>query len=297
MISIRTLSGSILTALIVFGCSTSTTPAATCIADSTVDCSSSGTTGYSCPSGVAPDSSAGACGAPLTDANGNDDYCCGVTTGNSCTADSAVDCTASGTTGYSCNTGDVPPTSAGTCSDVTPTANGDTYCCGTTTTGPTCSPDSTVAGCTGSSSGFSCTGTDRPDDTASLICSEGVAGSGDTLYCCSDLTTPSTCMPDDTVTGCAGNSYGFSCTGSDAPDMTDTSIICSDGIATGSDTIYCCVDNTDASCAEDDTLNCTTPGSFGFSCTSSAAPTDPTLTCSAGTPDTDGTSTDFCCTN
>ena len=356
MISIRALSGSIITALIVFGCSSSTpAPADTCSADTTVTCTTAGSTGFTCTGAAVPGDS-GTCSAGTVDSNGDTPYCCYTTTSGACTADTTVTCTTAGATGETCTGGAVPPT-ADNCTAGTADSNGDVpYCCGNSSAS-TCSADSSVTGCTGGATGYSCTGTDTPDATdTSIICSDGVAGTGDTLYCCATATTPatcmadetvtgctgqsygfsctgsdppdasdptlicsdpvtsgsdslyccatdtvsSTCMADDTVTGCTGNSYGFSCTGSDAPDASDTSLVCSEGVMTGSDTIYCCVDNTDATCVQDDTITCPSSGadgSFGLKCSTSADPTDPTLNCSAGTADPDGSSTDFCCTN
>jgi hypothetical protein len=113
--------------------------------------------------------------------------------------------------------------------------------------GPTeasCAPDTTVS-CTGSATGFSCTGSDQPEDSdSSLTCSVPISGNaGSTLYCCVSgfAFSSSTCAPDSTVTGCEAGSYGFSCTGSDTPDQTDSSLTCStpvDGNAGSS--LYCC---------------------------------------------------------
>jgi hypothetical protein len=346
MISIRLLSGSILAALIAFGCSTSSTPTAdSCGADSTVSCPGGGS-GYSCSGSAVPDSSLNCSGA-TADANGNADYCCGSVATGSCDPDTSVSCQ-SGSDGYTCTDG-ATPTAAMNCSQPTSDSGGDHYCCGTAST--TCVADSSVEGCTGSSTGYSCTGTDTPDQSASLSCSDGVAGNGETLYCCTDfmtpascmvddtvtgctggsygfsctgtdapdandaslscsdgvasgadtdyccidITTPATCSPDDSVTGCTGDSYGYSCTGSDPPDATDTSIVCSEGVMSGGDTIYCCIDNTSTSCTQDDSVQCSTAGSYGFTCTGTDAPSDSdtSLTCSA--PTADGGNSTYCC--
>ncbi|HZU84655.1 MAG TPA: hypothetical protein VE987_17115, partial [Polyangiaceae bacterium] len=57
-------------------------------------------------------------------------------------------------------------------------------------TNTTCSPDPTVAGCTGGSIGYSCTGADAPEQSnPSLVCSSGQLGNaGSTLYCCEGAT-------------------------------------------------------------------------------------------------------------
>jgi hypothetical protein len=110
-----------------------------------------------------------------------------------------------------------------------------------------CSADQTVTGCSGSSTGYSCTGSDTPEDSDSTLeCSVGIAGNaGSTLFCC--LGAPSTansCAPDETVSGCAGGSYGFSCTVStDNPMDAYSDLTCSTGVAgNAGSTLFCCTD-------------------------------------------------------
>src|SRR5271166_5440110 len=90
-----------------------------------------------------------------------------------------------------------------------------------TTNSGTCSQDSSVSGCSGASTGYSCGGSDSPDQTdATLSCSYGIldTSTGDTLYCClasSYSWGSSSCAVDNTVTGCtSAGSYGYSCTAS-----------------------------------------------------------------------------------
>jgi hypothetical protein len=105
-----------------------------------------------------------------------------------------------------------------------------------------CAQDDTVA-CAGGT-GYSCTGSDSPDDSDStLICSSPVDGNaGSELYCCADaFPSTSSCAEDPTVTGCPPPSIGFSCTSTDTPMDADPSLTCgppADGNA-GS-TLYCC---------------------------------------------------------
>ena len=237
-----------------------------------------------------------------------DEGCAATVQVDACNPDPTVDCATSctpGDVGYTCTGVDVtPPDSAGYCTPV----DDVTFCC--FTTAPTCMLDSSITGCSGTSTGWSCTGSDAPDapDTT-LECSVGVpdpTSSGTTDYCClTGETFPAgTCAANPTVAGCAGGSYGFTCAGSDTPGQTDSTLICDFGVPDGSSTDYCCLppQATFNSCAPDSALasTCTTAGSFGFKCTSTADdPTAviPTLTCSAPTPDPDGTSQDFCCTN
>jgi hypothetical protein len=194
------------------------------------------------------------------------------------------------------------------------------YCCltGETFAAGTCAQDDTVGDCTTPDSfGFKCASSDTPDQSdATLTCSTGVADAdgSSTDFCCTSgggTTTvvitglPSSCSTDSSVTGCASPSVGYSCTSTDAPDDSDPTIECSVGVpdATAGTTDYCClIGETFAAgtCAQDDTVgDCTTAGSYGFKCAASDTPdqTDATLTCSTGVADSDGTSTDFCCTN
>ncbi|HEX3769526.1 MAG TPA: hypothetical protein VHV30_01620 [Polyangiaceae bacterium] len=107
--------------------------------------------------------------------------------------------------------------------------------------GAPCAQDSSVAGCVGPATGYSCGNGETPDENdSSLVCSDGTPGdSGFTLYCCVQFTS-STCQPDTTVQGCEGSSIGFSCTGTDTPDEADSSLNCSDGTPSGNELLYCC---------------------------------------------------------
>ena len=117
-------------------------------------------------------------------------------------------------------------------------------CTATATAGPAppvssgCGQDSSVA-CRGGT-GYSCAiGSVPSDDDSSLACSVGVAASDADLYCCVSFTS-TTCARDDSVTGCAGYSFGFSCTGNDSPDQTDSSLVCSAPVDGGNALLYCC---------------------------------------------------------
>jgi hypothetical protein len=125
----------------------------------------------------------------------------------------------------------------------------------------------------------------------------GVAGTGETLYCCSGVNAPGACMADPTVTGCTGSAYGFSCTGSAPPNANDPSLSCSGGVAGTGDTSYCCADaNLPATCTPDPTVTGCTGGAYGFTCTDTSLPSenDPSLSCSAGVAGSDG-GTSYCC--
>jgi len=159
-----------------------------------------------------------------------------TTTG--CQTDSTVSCYTGGT-GYSCTGSSSPESSGHTCT----TNNAGDWCCYVNTN---CSQDNSLS-CTAGSYGYSCTaGTSAPSATyPSLICSVPTVAGGLDEYCCGYTTVASgsTCSQDPTVDGCVGDSYGFSCTGSDRPDTDYSGVTCSSGTLSGSDTLYCCTYN------------------------------------------------------
>jgi hypothetical protein len=311
--SIRFLTGSILAAILV-GCIVSNTPSvdscsptcapasATCMADSTVAGCIGPATGYSC-TGSAPPTASDPTLSCSVGVAGTDDtlYCCAaVTAPGACMADSTVvGCTGT-TTGYSCG-GSAPPNASDptlSCSTGVLGTDDTLYCCADSDPPGTCMADATVTGCTGTTSGYSCTGSAPP--TASdptLSCSMGVAGTDGTLYCCADVNAPGACMADPTVTGCTGSAYGFSCTGSAPPNANDPSLSCSAGVAGTGETVYCCLDQSlPATCMPDGTVTGCTGGAYGFTCTDSSLPneSDPSLSCSVGIAGSGG-DTSYCC--
>jgi hypothetical protein len=74
------------------------------------------------------------------------------------------------------------------CSDPSTQTDGTFgYCCASYPAGGPCGQDTSVQGCAYPSVGFSCTGSDTPEQTdPSITCSESVVDptSGLTLYCC-----------------------------------------------------------------------------------------------------------------
>ena len=175
---------------------------------------------------------------------------CSVTTNSndSCSQDSSVAGCGSAI-GYSC-TGNAVPTDSDSslvCGDSTTANDGDSLFCCTSYSGSgsssTCQANSTVT-CTDNSFGFVCTGSDTPDQSdSSLECSDGTPGNGGTGYCCIQYSSgsSSSCTQDSTVQGCASGSYGFSCTSTDTPQQTDSSLNCSTGTpGNNGDTLYCC---------------------------------------------------------
>ncbi len=162
-----------------------------------------------------------------------------------CNADNNVPCP-TGAAGYTCSGSQTPQATNASldCGSGTNDGSDTDYCCVTLSGHTTCAQDSTVQGCQSGSYGFSCTGSDTPDQAdSSLDCSTGTPGnSGETLYCCIAYVS-STCMQDSTVQGCQAGSYGFSCTGTDTPSDSDSSLNCSTGTAgNNGETLYCCTD-------------------------------------------------------
>jgi hypothetical protein len=114
-----------------------------------------------------------------------------------------------------------------------------------TSSGSTCAMDDTVTGCSSPSTGYSCTGSDTPDQSdSSLVCSYGVQGNaGSTLFCClAPASASNSCAPDSTVTGCSGASYGFSCSNaSDNPMDEYSNLTCSTPVpGNAGSSLYCC---------------------------------------------------------
>lgn len=165
----------------------------------------------------------------------------------------------------------------------------------------TCAADSTVT-CT-QGSGWSCTGKDSPADNNPLVCSTAtVSASGDKVdFCCvASSGVTSGCMEMATITAnCAQGATGFQCAGSQTPDQTDTSLLCSTGTTDGSNLDYCCLPNsqTTTTCMQDSTVMGCQSGSYGFSCTGTDMPqrSGSSLNCSNGVAGNNG-ETLYCCT-
>lgn len=157
----------------------------TCVASSTVGCVAAAQ-GYTCTGTAQPEyyTSGDVCS---TDGAGN--YCCWS---SQCHYDNSVTARCGSATGYSCTGGQTPYSADPNlvCSEGATGRGGETeYCCYTQTSAApatsTCTQDATVTGCQLPSYGFSCTGSDTPDeDYSNLTCSTPTSGSGATLYCC-----------------------------------------------------------------------------------------------------------------
>jgi hypothetical protein len=238
--------------------------AGTCGQDDSISsiCTTPGSYGFKCAAMDTPDQTDPAlvCSKGVADADGSStDFCCTAGGGTStivitstCSADASVTGCAAPSAGYSCTATDPPDSMDPTliCSVGVASGGDTTYCClsGETFAAGTCAQDLSVASCVGGSYGFSCAGTDTPDQTdPSLTCSIGVVSGSDTLFCCLSSQyswTAGTCGPDDTIGTCQPGSFGFKCAASDTPDQTDPTLVCSTGVpdADGISTDFCCTD-------------------------------------------------------
>jgi len=96
-------------------------------------------------------------------------------------------------------------------------------------------------------SGYSCTGTARPDDSATYyegvprgaVCSDrGSNADGSRNYCC---TPPTTSCAYNPVSSCTDpNSAGYQCRGSSRPDTLNPDLLCGNGVEDGQYVDYCC---------------------------------------------------------
>jgi hypothetical protein len=274
-----------------------------CSVDGTLVCSG-GATGESCYGGALPDSSSQICSDPTPNADGSQGYCCApFTGGNTCIADSTVGGCAYPSYGFSCAAGDNPMNGDATLVCSTPVSAGtqDLFCCtnGTVTTTPTCNPDPTLGCTTPGSSGLACDPGAQPDPSQN--CSDAVmAPGGGTDYCCGG-TTATGCTADATISCPTAGSTGYDCTPGVDPWTTDPNLSCSSPAITlgNGDDGYCCFDfsgGSSTTCYPDDTLVCTSAGSFGYTCAQGDDPTsyDASLTCSSPVTNADGT-LGYCC--
>jgi hypothetical protein len=233
--------------------------------------------------------------AGCTVSSGDDD-----TVDNTCHTDSGVTCQTP-SVGYSCNgTGNPADTDSSiVCGDGITDGGETSFCCGPRTISNECLIDSSITSCGSTSTPYTCTGSSLPTDTdPSLSCGAGVPGSDGSLsYCCTASDTTADCTEDDTLTSCGDVSTGYRCTGDVTPPDVDSTLVCGDGVDGGDGTeAYCCIVFTSTTCSADpDVVGCT-GDSYGFSCTSDAAPDDedPSLNCSDPTPGDDGKSL-YCC--
>src|SRR6185312_4502338 len=176
-------------------CATYAPSADTCVQDTSIQSCGGSSIGFSCSGGNTPsqvDPSL-TCGAGVASGDATL-YCCAVqtapppTTTASCAADGNVQCTAPAS-GYSCTGGAAPTSLDATLNCGQPVTSGDTsaYCCAPQQQPPTamCAADTTVTGCPGVATGYSCTGGANPE-TGNLLCGPVVTtrADGAQTYCC-----------------------------------------------------------------------------------------------------------------
>jgi len=146
--------------------------------------------------------------------------------------------------------------------------------------GGTCLPDPAVScgvnGFTAESihlTGYSCTGTARPDDNSTyidgvpqgIVCAdEGAVGTdGLAGYCCTDFTTQCSYNP---VAICDPSDYGYQCLGADRPEAVNPAISCNQGVREDNWINYCCSGTQRTStCTASDAIGCAS-GMSGWTC-------------------------------
>jgi hypothetical protein len=217
-----------------------------CDEDPGISCASPAV-GYSCIGSARPaDNDASlVCGDGVVSA-GETTYCCATRPVNACAPDASITSCGATATPYTC-TGTATPVELDPALDCGPgvAAPGGalSYCCNVTMTATSaCGVDATLTSCGDVSTGYRCTGGVTPtDEDDKLVCGQGVdGGDGTEAFCCFDFTS-TTCAADPNVVGCAGNSYGFSCTSTASPGQENSALLCSAPVA-GVDgkSLYCC---------------------------------------------------------
>jgi hypothetical protein len=160
---------------------------------------------------------------------------------STCSTDTSVNCMQGSGNGYSCTGSDTPVDEV--CSKGTVSSDGTKvqYCCVSSSgVSSSCTADSTVSCAQGT--GFSCTGTGTPDQNdTTLVCSSGTVSGSTTDYCCIPYAQSSTtCTQDPTIVGCQSGSLGFSCSGTDTPQQSNSNLNCSTGTASNGKMLFCC---------------------------------------------------------
>lgn len=126
-------------------------------------------------------------------------------------------------------------------------------------------------------------------------------GASTYYYCCG---TPagqtSTCALNQSLaSSCQASETSYSCSGTDSPDSTDTTIDCSAGFAAGNSTGYCCLPRSSVTntCSTDSSItSCGSATAYTCSGIGSPATTvDSTLNCGGGVPAASGGGTSYCC--
>jgi hypothetical protein len=129
--------------------------------------------------------------------------------------------------------------------------------------------------------GYSCTGTARPDENSTYIdgvpqgtvCADkGVVGSeGKIGYCCTNFTTQCSYNPAGICD--QSGAYVFQCLGADRPEAVNPAISCSQGVREDNLINYCCKGAASGvNCTQSDAIGCV-PGVLGWTCPAGSQPT------------------------
>jgi hypothetical protein len=166
-----------------------------------------------------------------------------------------------------------------------------TVALGCTTRAPepngTCAPDPAVSCAVGDLSaeaanltGYSCTGTARPDDDATfidgipqgIVCADQpVSAAGVKSYCCTNFTTQ--CSYNPTAICDQEGNYGYQCYGPDRPEALNAAISCNQGVREDLLVNYCCSGAGIATnCIQSDSIGCAS-GMTGWTCPKGRQPT------------------------
>ncbi len=167
---------------------------------------------------------------------------------------------------------------------------GSTVACTTHAIEPngTCLPDPAVScdvsGFAAASiglTGYSCTGTARPDNDSTYVdgvpqgtvcADEGAVGTdGKSGYCCTNFVTQCSYNP---VAICdQEGTYGYQCLGADRPEAVNPAISCNQGVREDNLINYCCSGTERAAnCAQSDAIGCLS-GLTGWTCPTGTQPT------------------------
>ena len=133
--------------------------------------------------------------------------------------------------------------------------------------------------------GYSCTGTVRPDENSTyidgvpqgIVCADQAAGAqvdagtdGKTGYCCTNFTTQCSYNP---VGICDPGTYGYQCLGADRPEAVNPAISCNQGVREDNLINYCCSGTARAAnCTQSDAIGCLS-GLTGWTCPTGTQPT------------------------
>jgi hypothetical protein len=128
--------------------------------------------------------------------------------------------------------------------------------------------------------GYSCTGTVRPDDNATfvdgvpegMVCADRpVTTQGARSYCCTTFTTQ--CSYNPTAVCDQTGNYGYQCFGPNRPEAVNPAISCNQGVRQDNLVNYCCSGaQRPANCTPSDAIKCAS-GMSGWICPKGTQPT------------------------